>query len=581
MDAFGWLQMVLLGVLLVFLTKPLGRYLYLIFERENRTLPLGLGYVERFFFWICGVSPKQEQNWKTYLGSVVLTSSLGVFLLFLVLIFQHKLPWNPNHVPALSYGTAWVTAVSFVTNTDWQSYVPELSMSYFSQSVGLTWQGFVSAGTGVTIACAFVRGITRRTSAVQGNQESQAPKSELGNFYVDLIRSILFVFLPISILAAIFFISQGVVQSLLPDLTIKTLEGGSQKVVHGLIASQVAIKVLGSNGGGFLSANSAHPFENPTTLTNFVQILLMLLIPAGLTYYYGLMAKDVRQGKVLWAAMMVLLLGAFTICYFYEAKPISSLPSAGVEPTIGMISGKEARFGVGGSVLFNVVATATSTGALNANLGSFHPISKLVLLLNMQIGEIIFGGVGGGLYGMLMIVLLTVFISGLMVGRTPEYLGKKIEPIDMKWFVFYIILFPMTVLISLAFVFATGAAKTTLLAITPSGFSSLLYALTSVAANNGSSITGLSMDKTGWHFVLSICMIIGRFVSMVPVLAIAGQMSTKKIVPVSLGTFPTHGALFVVLLVGISLLLGALTFFPVLCFGPIAEYLMALKGGVL
>ncbi len=482
------------------------------------------------------------------------------------------LPLNPNALGPVGPALAWNTAVSFATNTNWQSYAGESTMGYLAQMAGLAWHNFTSAAAGIGVALALARGLTRR-----GGPEGART---LGNFWADLIRGTLYVLLPLSFLVALFLVSQGVVQTLAPNLEVRTVEGAKQVIALGPVASQEAIKMLGTNGGGFFNANSAHPFENPTPLVNLVQMLLIFLVPAGLTFTYGRMARDRRQGWALFAAMAVLFLGGVAIAYGAEAGHNPALAGLGVDQSAGNLEGKETRFGVANSALFATVTTDASCGAVNSMHDSFTPIGGLVPMVNMQLGEVVFGGVGAGLYGMLVMAILTVFLAGLMVGRTPEYLGKKVEGREMKLAVLYILVFPVAVLVLSGWAAVVPYGTSSLANAGPHGLSELLYAFTSGAANNGSAFAGLNANTPFWNLALGVDMLLGRFLMIVPALAIGGAMVAKKSVPPGPGTFPTGGPTFVLLLVSVILVVGALTFFPALSLGPVLEHFAALRGRV-
>ena len=572
MTVNGWLQIGLFSLLVLLLTKPVGLWLYRVFESRARPLPRVLGPVERFLFRLCGVDPEREQDWKAYAASVLIFSAMGVLVTYAILRLQAVLPWNPNGMAAVGPELAWNTAVSFTTNTNWQSYGGESTMGNLAQMAGLAWHNFTSAAAGIGVALALARGLTRRGGP-------GGPRT-LGNFWADLLRATVYVLLPLSFVVAIFLVSQGVVQTLAPNLEIQTVEGMKQVITLGPVASQEAIKMLGTNGGGFFNANSAHPFENPTPLVNLVQMLLIFLIPAGLTFTYGRMAKDGRQGWALFAAMAALFLVGASITYGAESRHNPALASLGVDQSAGNLEGKETRFGVANSALFATVTTDASCGAVNAMHDSFTPVGGLVPMVNMQLGEVVFGGVGAGLYGMLVMAILTVFLAGLMVGRTPEYLGKKVEGREMKYAVLYILVFPVAVLVLSGWAAVVGYGTSSLNNAGPHGLSEIIYAFTSGAANNGSAFAGLNANTPFWNIALGADMLLGRFLMIVPALAIAGAMVAKKSVPPGPGTFPTGGPTFVLLLVSVILIVGALTFFPALSLGPVLEHFAALKGRV-
>jgi K+-transporting ATPase ATPase A chain len=482
---------------------------------------------------------------------------------------QGVLPLNPQGFGAVSADSSFNTAVSFTTNTNWQGYAGEAT-SYLTQMAGLAWHNFTSAAAGIAIAIALARGITRRPSA--------DGRRGIGNFWVDLLRGLLYVLLPISTVAGVLLIALGVIQNFNPYLEATTLEGAKQTIAMGPVASQEVIKELGTNGGGFFNANSAHPFENPTPLTNLIEMFLIFAIPAGLTYTFGRMARDQRQGWALFAAMGVLFLVGVTVAYHYEAGGNPIMHRLAVDQGLGNMEGKEVRFGVANSALFATVTTDAACGAVNSMHDSYTPLGGLVPLVNIQLGEVIFGGVGAGLYGMLVFVVLSVFIAGLMVGRTPEYLGKKIEQREVKLATLYILIFPFVILIFAAWSVVASYGLSSLNNNGPHGLSETLYAYTSGAGNNGSAFAGISANTPWYNTSLGLTMLMGRFLMIVPALALAGSLVNKKIVPPSAGTFPTNGTLFVVLLVGVIVIVGALTFFPALALGPIVEHFIAPTG---
>jgi len=576
MTAIGWIQILVFFAAIIAVTKPLGLYLFRVYESPQAPLPRSLGALERLIYRASGIDPKQQQTWKQYTFALLAFSFLGVLVTYLIERTQHLLPLNPQHFPAVGHELAFNTAASFVTNTNWQSYSGESTMSYFTQMAGLAWHNFTSAGAGIGVALALGRGLTRRAPQDGG---AQAPGT-LGNFWVDLTRSIVYILLPLSLIFALLLVSQGAIQNLKPYLDVTTLEGGKQTLALGPVASQEAIKQLGTNGGGFFNANAAHPFENPTPFTNFLSLFMIFAIPSALTYMYGRMARNVRQGWAIWAAMSVLFLAGVAICYGAEVHPNTALASLGVDQTLGNMEGKEARFGVAASALYATVTTDASCGAVNAMHDSFTPLGGLVPLVNIQLGELIFGGVGAGLYAILVYVVLTVFIAGLMVGRTPEYLGKKIEGKEMKLSMLYVLIFPLIVLGFSAWGAVSNSGTSSLNNAGPHGLSEILYAFSSAAGNNGSAFAGLNANTPWWNVALAIAMLGGRFLMIVPVMGIAGSMAGKKVVPPSAGTFPTTGWLFTALLVGVIVIVGALTFFPALALGPVVEHFQALQGKV-
>ncbi|WP_224240427.1 potassium-transporting ATPase subunit KdpA [Hyalangium gracile] len=571
MTVIGWLQILLFFALVLALTKPLGGYLFRVFEGERQPLPRVLGPVERLLLRLCGVDPKHEQTWSQYTLALLAFSLGGLLITYLILRLQHVLPLNPQGLPAVGSALAFNTAASFTTNTNWQSYAGESTLSYLSQMVGLTWHNFTSAAAGLGVALALARGFTRRPG-LEG-------RKTLGSFWVDLIRCLLYVLLPLCVVYALFLVSQGVPQNFAPYRELTTLEGVKQTLAMGPVASQEAIKMLGTNGGGFFNANSAHPFENPTPLTNLVQLVSIFALPAALTYTYGKMAGDTRQGWALFAAMSLLFFVGVAGLYAAESSGNPAVASAQVAQA-GNMEGKEARFGIAGSALFATVTTDASCGAVNSMHDSFTALGGLVPLVNIQLGEVIFGGVGAGLYGILVMAVLAVFIAGLMVGRTPEYLGKKIEAREMKLAMLYVLVFPLVILGLSAVAAVLPQGTSSLANAGPHGLSEILYAYTSAAGNNGSAFAGLNANTPFWNLTLGVAMLMGRFLMMLPVLAIAGSMVGKKDVPPGPGTFPTHGALFTGLLVSVILVVGALTFFPALSLGPIVEHYLAGAGKV-
>ncbi len=573
MTVSGWLQIALFFLVIVALTRPLGAYMFRVFEGERRPLPRLLGPLERLLYRLSGVDPRKEQGWKAYAASMLVFSVLGMLVTYAIERLQHLLPLNPQHFPAVPADLALNTAASFTTNTNWQNYGGEGVMSYLTQMAGLAWHNFTSAAVGIAIALALARGLTRQRGP-------GAPRT-LGNFWVDLVRSIVYVLLPISVLGTIVLVALGVPQTFSAYREVTTIEGLKQLITLGPVASQEVIKELGTNGGGFFNANSAHPFENPSALTNFIEMILIFAIPAGLTYTYGRMARDQRQGWVLFAAMSVLFLGGVATTYWAESHPNPVTHGLAVAATPGNMEGKETRFGIPSSTLFATVTTDASCGAVNSMHDSYTPIGGLVPLVNIQLGEVVFGGVGAGLYGILVFVVLTVFIAGLMVGRTPEYLGKKIEAREMKYAMFYILVFPLIILGFAGWGSVSSYGTSSLNNAGPHGLTELLYAFTSGAGNNGSAFAGLNANTDWWNVCLGIAMLAGRFLMIVPAMAIAGIMLNKKTVEPGLGTFPTNGWLFTALLVGVILIVGALTFFPALSLGPVVEHFQALHHQVL
>jgi K+-transporting ATPase ATPase A chain len=558
-DLFRFLLFV---VLLLGLAAPLGAWVARVFEGRAR----GLGGVETGLYRAAGVDPAREQTWATYALSLLAFNGIGLVLLFALLMLQGVLPLNPQHLPGLSWHLAFNIAASFVTNTNWQSYGGESTLSYLSQMAGLCVQNFTSAATGFAVAVALIRGITRRETR------------SLGNFWADMTRVTLYVLLPLSLLLAVFLVWQGVPQNFDGYVAATTLDGGTQTIAQGPAASQIAIKQLGTNGGGFFNANAAHPYENPTPLSNLVQVLSILLLPAALVFAFGRMVGDRRQGYALVAAMLLLFVVGFGIVYAIESHANPLLASLPLDHHGGNLEGKETRFGVFDSALWATATTAASNGSVNAMHDSFLPLGALVPLVNMMLGEIVFGGVGAGLYGMLLYVLLTVFIAGLMVGRTPEYLGKKIEAREVRLLVLAMLSMPLCILVFGAAAVVVPQSLSGLQDAGPHGLTELLYAYTSAAANNGSAFAGFTANLPYTDTMLGLAMLIGRYAYIVPLLAVAGSLASKRAAPVSAGTFPTHAPLFVGLLIGVILIIGGLTFFPVLVLGPVAEHFAMLSG---
>jgi K+-transporting ATPase, KdpA len=556
MAAQGFLLLASFLVVLLVLARPLGKVLAGMIN--NVPLP-GLARCEGVMWRGLGIDT-QEMSWRHYALAILLFNLFGLVVLFALLMLQGVLPFNPQHFPGLSWHLALNTAVSFVTNTNWQSYGGETTLSYLSQMAGLTVQNFVSAASGIAVLFALVRAFARQRIGT------------LGNAWVDLIRITLWVLLPLSLIVALFFIQQGTLQNILPYQHITTLEGVSQSLPMGPVASQEAIKMIGTNGGGFFNANSSHPFENPTALTNFVQMLAIFLIPAALCFAFGEAVNDNRQGRAILWAMALIFVVCVAVVMWAEIQGNPHLLAFGADSSINM-EGKESRFGVLASSLYAVVTTAASCGAVNAMHDSFTALGGMVPMWLMQIGEVVFGGVGSGLYGMLLFVLLAVFIAGLMIGRTPEYLGKKIEVPEMKMTALAILVTPTLVLLGTALAMMTDAGRSGMLNPGTHGFSEVLYAVSSASNNNGSAFAGLSANTPFWNCLLAFCMFVGRFGVIVPVLAVAGSLVNKKIQPASPGTLATHDALFIGLLIGTVLLVGALTFIPALAIGPVAEHL--------
>ncbi len=566
MSLNGWLQIAAHFIALTALSVPLGLFMARVFAGERSFLSPVLGPIERGFYRLAGVDPTREQHWTSYTLAMLLFNAAGFLLLYGLLRMQHLLPLNPAGMAAVPPDLAFNTAISFVTNTNWQNYSGESTMSYLTQMVGLTVQNFVSAATGIALALALARGFARRSAQT------------LGNFWVDLTRSTLYVLLPLSIVVALFLVWQGVPQNIGASVDATTLEGAQQTLSQGPAASQIAIKQIGTNGGGFWNANSAVPYENPTPLSNFVELLMILLIPAALTHTFGRMVGDRRQGWALFAAMAIVFLAGVALTYWAESAGNPRFVALGLDPA--NMEGKEVRFGIANSSLWAVATTAASNGSVNAMHDSFTPLGGLVPMAMILFGEIIFGGVGSGLYGMLLFVIVAVFVAGLMVGRTPEYLGKKIESREVKMAMIAILVLP---LIMLGFMAVAAVAPFGLSSIQdagPHGFSELMYLYASSVGNNGSAFAGFTGNTPWYNTTGGLSMLIGRYFVIIPAMAIAGAVAAKKAVPPSPGTFPTHGPLFVGLLIGVILIVGGLTYFPALSLGPIAEH-FAMRAGTL
>jgi K+-transporting ATPase ATPase A chain len=568
----GWLQIALYAVLVVLLTKPLGGYMTRVFTGERTLLRPVLRPLEVGIYKICGVKEDEEQHWVTYAVAMLAFSFAGFVVMYAIQRLQNMLPFNPQGMDAVSPDLAFNTSVSFLTNTNWQSYVPEQTMSYLTQMAGLTVHNFVSAATGIALAIALIRGFARRSA--QG----------IGNFWVDLTRCVVYILLPISIVVGLVLIWQGTPQNLMGYTDVATLDGGKQLIAQGPVASQEVIKMLGTNGGGFLNTNSAHPFENPNALTNLIQMLLIFSIGAALTNVFGRMVGSQRQGWAIFAVMSVLWFVGTVTVYSAEAPGNPNFAALHVDQTAsatqagGNMEGKEVRFGIANSSLFTTVTTDASCGAVNTMHDSLMPIAGMVPMVNIMLGEIIFGGVGSGLYGMLLFVIVAMFVAGLMVGRTPEYLGKKLESKEVKMAMLAILVLPLSILgfTALAVVLPVGTGA--LANAGPHGFSEALYAYTSATGNNGSAFAGLSANVPFWNDTLGLAMFIGRFLMIIPMLAIAGSLAKKKIVPISAGTFPTDSPLFVGLVVGVIVITGGLIYFPAVSLGPIVEHYSLLAG---
>jgi potassium-transporting ATPase potassium-binding subunit len=572
MSVNGWVQILIFFLVILAVTKPLGIYMFRVFEGDRQPLPRFFGPIERGLYRLCGIDPREQQTWTQYTLALLLFSAITLLVTYAIERLQHVLPLNPQQFGPVPEDLAFNTAASFTTNTNWQAYSGEATMSYLTQMAGLAWHNFMSAAVGIGVALVLARGFTYQL-------RPNDPKT-LGNFWVDLIRATVYVLLPICIPVALILVSQGVIQNFAPYMDLTTLEGAKQTLALGSVASQEVIKELGTNGGGFFNANSAHPFENPTPLTNFIELVLIFAIPAALTYTYGRMARDQKQGWALFAAMAVIFFMGLTPAYYFEASGNPVMQGLTVDQAAGNMEGKEVRFGVANSALFATVTTAASCGAVNSMHDSFTPLGGLVPLANIQLGELVFGGVGAGLYAILVYVLLSVFIAGLMVGRTPEYLGKKIEAREVKLAMLYVLIFPLLILYYAAWSLVAPYGVSSLNNAGPHGLSEILYAYSSGAGNNGSAFAGLNANTPWYNVSLGLTMLAGRFLMIVPALAIAGSLVGKKVVPASLGTFPTNGALFTVLLVSVVIIVGALTFFPALALGPIVEHFLAQSGKV-
>jgi K+-transporting ATPase ATPase A chain len=584
MSLNGWLQVFVFMAAVLLLAKPMGSYMTRVFNRRRTFADPLLVPCERALYRLTGVKADVEMRWTEYATAMLLFSLATLVLTYVIERLQHVLPLNPQHLPRVEPGLALNTAISFTTNTNWQSYTPEATMSYLTQMLGLATHNFWSAAVGMALAVAFIRGIARREM------------NTLGNFWVDLTRATLWVLLPISIVMALALVSQGVVQNFRAYDSVRLMESQkvtgadgkatlvtTQTIAQGPVASQEAIKMLGTNGGGFFNANSAHPFENPTPLSNFIQMLSIFLIPAGLAIMLGQMVGSPRHGWAVLAAMVILWFAGTATCYWAEAQPNPLLH--GVDQHIslsqsgGNMEGKEVRFGVANSALFATVTTDASCGAVNSMFDSFMPLGGLVPMANILLGEVVFGGVGAGMYGMLVFVIMAVFIAGLMVGRTPEYLGKKIEAYDVQMCMLYLLIFPLLILgFAAVAILMPNLGLSSLANHGPHGLSEILYAYTSATGNNGSAFAGLNANTHWYNYSLAVAMFFGRFTMAIPMLAIAGSLVRKKIVPASAGTFPVTTPLFTVLLTGVILIVGALTFFPALSLGPILEHLLLHSG---
>lgn len=560
----GWIQILVFCGIVTLLVKPLGGYMTRVFSGERTLLSWIFGPIERGLYALAGTNEREEQHWTSYAAALLFFNLAGFLLLYLLQRLQGALPFNPAGMSAVPPELAFNTAVSFVTNTNWQNYGGESTMSYLVQMAGLTVQNFVSAATGIAIAIALIRGFAR------------ASAKSVGNFWVDLTRSTLYVLLPLCVVLSLVYVYLGMPQTLGAYVEVTTLEGAKQTIAVGPVASQVAIKMLGTNGGGFFNANAAHPFENPDAISNLLQMVSIFAIGAALTNVFGRMVGNQRQGWAIYAAMGLLFVAGVAVCYWAEAAGNPLIQALGLEG--GNMEGKEVRFGIPLSALFAAVTTAASCGAVNAMHDSFTPLGGLIPLINMELGEVIIGGVGAGFYGILMFIVLAIFVAGLMVGRTPEYLGKKVEAKEVKMAVLAILCLPLSMLGFTAIAAVLPNAVASIANPGPHGFSEILYAYTSATANNGSAFGGLTGNTPWYNITLGIAMLMGRFLVIIPALAIAGSLVAKKTVPASAGTFPTDGGLFVGLLVGVILIVGGLTFFPALAVGPIVEHLAMLLG---
>ena len=570
----GWFQIALFSVIVVLLTRPVGGFMSRLFSGERTFLSPALRPLEIGFYRLAGVDEKTEQHWLTYTVAMLVFNLVCFAGLYALLRGQGVLPFNPQGMTAMAPDLALNTAISFITNTNWQNYGGESTLSYFTQMAGLTVHNFVSAATGIALAVALVRGFSRRSAKT------------VGNFWVDITRCTLYLLLPLSIIGALFFVWQGVPQNLGAYTEATTLEGAKQVIAQGPVASQLVIKMLGTNGGGFFNANSAHPFENPTALSNLVQMVLIFLLGAGLTNLFGRMVGDERQGWAIFGAMGLLFLAGTGICYWAEASGNPTIAALGVDQTAsvaqagGNMEGKEVRFGIANSALFATVTTDASCGAVNTMHDSLTPLGGLVPMVNMLLGEIIFGGVGAGLYGMLLFVIVAMFVAGLMVGRTPEYVGKKLEAKEVKMTMLALLCLPLVNLGFTAIAAAIPAGVSSVANAGPHGFSEIFYAYTSMSANNGSAFGGLTGNTLWYNLTGVVTMFVGRFAMIVPMMAVAGSLAAKKRLPPSLGTFPTTGPLFVFLLIGTILIVGGLTYFPALSVGPVVEHLLMLRGAL-
>ena len=560
MTTQDFIQIILFFALLIGLTPLLGNFMFKVFTGSKHIMSPVFGWLEKLTYRSSGIDPDEETNWKSYTFSLLMFNFIGFLFVFLIQLFQAQLPLNPANLPNVSWHSAFNTSVSFMTNTNWQGYSGETTLSYFVQMIGLTVQNFVSAATGIAVLLALIRGLARKTT------------DKLGNFWTDLTRSTLYVLLPLSIIFAVVLVGQGVVQNFKSYDTVQTLQGVSQVIPMGPAASQIAIKQLGTNGGGFFNANSAHPFENPTPFSNLLEMLALLLIPAALTFTYGKMVGSTRQGWTIFKAMLILLVLGLVISLYaeYSTNPIFG--------NLHLMEGKETRLGITNSVLWSTATTAASNGSVNAMHDSLSPLTGMVAMINLMLGEIIFGGVGAGLYGMVIFIIITVFIAGLMVGCTPEYLGKKIQKFEVQMAIIAVLAPNIVILLFAAWASVSAPGLASLNNSGPHGLSEILYAYASAAGNNGSAFAGLNANTVFYNLTIGIGMMIGRFGIIIPVMAIAGSMGMKKITPSSAGTFHTDNWLFIGLLIAVILIVGGLTHFPALSLGPIVEHLLMNNG---
>jgi K+-transporting ATPase ATPase A chain len=560
MTAQDFIQIFLFLALLIGLTPILGNYMYKVFTGKKHFMLFVFGWLERLTYKLSGINPDEETNWKSYTFGLLMFNLIGFVFVFLMQLLQSHLPLNPANLPNVSWHSAFNTAASFMTNTNWQGYAGETTLSYFVQMMGLTVQNFVSAATGIAVLLALIRGISRKTT------------DKIGNFWTDLTRSTLYILLPLSILFAIVLVGQGVIQNFKTYEPVQTLQGAQQIIPMGPAASQIAIKQLGTNGGGFFNANSSHPFENPNPLSNFLEMLAILLIPAALTYTYGKMVGSTRQGWTIFTAMLILFVAGLSISLYaeYSANPVFG--------HLHLMEGKETRFGITNSILWSTATTSASSGSVNAMHDSLSPIAGMIAMINIMLGEIIFGGAGAGLYGMVVFIIITVFIAGLMVGRTPEYLGKKIEAFEVQMAIIAILLPNLIIQLFSAWASVSSYGLSGLNNAGPHGLSEILYAYSSAAGNNGSAFAGLNANTVFYNLTLGFGMLVGRFGIIIPVLAIAGTMAKKKITPLSAGTLRTDNWLFICLLIAVILIVGGLTHFPALSLGPVMEHLQMNSG---